>query len=29
VTFNAIGTAIRERADTAVQAPKPVLDLFA
>jgi uncharacterized protein YbjQ (UPF0145 family) len=29
VTFNAIGTAIRQRSDAAVQAPEPVLDLFA
>lgn len=29
VTFNAIGTAIRQRADAATQAPKPVLDLYA
>jgi uncharacterized protein YbjQ (UPF0145 family) len=28
VTFNAIGTAIRQRGDAAVQAPEPVLDLF-
>lgn len=27
VTFNAIGTAIRQRTDAAVQAPKPALDL--
>lgn len=29
VTFNAIGTAIRQRADAAVSVPKPVLDLYA
>jgi uncharacterized protein YbjQ (UPF0145 family) len=29
VTFNAIGTAIHQHEDAAVQAPEPVLDLFA
>jgi uncharacterized protein YbjQ (UPF0145 family) len=28
VTFTAVGTAIREDADTTVDAPKPVVDLF-
>lgn len=29
VTFNAVGTAIRQSSATAVQTPKPVLDLYA
>jgi uncharacterized protein YbjQ (UPF0145 family) len=29
VTFNAVGTAIRQHADAEIQAPKPVVDLFA
>ncbi|MGH2865225.1 MAG: heavy metal-binding domain-containing protein [Solirubrobacteraceae bacterium] len=29
VTFTAAGTAIRERSDTTVKAPKPTIDLFA
>jgi uncharacterized protein YbjQ (UPF0145 family) len=29
VTFNAVGTAIRQHADAEIQAPEPVIDLFA
>jgi uncharacterized protein YbjQ (UPF0145 family) len=29
VTFNAVGTAIRQHADAEIQAPEPVVDLFA
>jgi len=29
VTFNAIGTAIFQHEQAAVQAPEPVIDLFA
>ena len=29
ITFNAIGTAIRQHADAEIQAPEPVVDLFA
>ena len=29
VTFNAVGTAIRQHDDAEIQAPKPVVDLFA
>jgi uncharacterized protein YbjQ (UPF0145 family) len=29
VTFNAVGTAIRQHADAEIQAPKPIVDLFA
>ena len=29
ITFNAVGTAIRQHADAEIQAPKPVVDLFA
>jgi hypothetical protein len=29
ITFNAVGTAIRQHADADVQAPEPVVDLFA
>jgi uncharacterized protein YbjQ (UPF0145 family) len=28
VTFTAVGTAIHERSDTTVKAPKPIIDLF-
>ena len=28
VTFTAVGTAIRQDADTNVEAPKPTIDLF-
>jgi uncharacterized protein YbjQ (UPF0145 family) len=29
ITFNAVGTAIRQHADAEIQAPEPVVDLFA
>ena len=29
VTFNAVGTAIRQHEHAEIQAPKPVVDLFA
>jgi hypothetical protein len=28
VTFTAVGTAIHERTETTVKAPKPIIDLF-